>query len=383
MKFNLHFKLSLVILIYILLFSFNLYGNDKKPITLVFRYDDYSFNIKIEKFIVDVFNKYNLPITFGVVQGDNHLNNTDIEALKNTDKKKEVEIAMHGYAHSSTELFGTYDEQYKLLQKGKKFLEKSFNTRVVTFIPPYNRYSLNTLKVLNDLNFKVISSDKTGPFNNSKIVFLPCTSTLASLADDITKARKLKLNNCIIVVLFHHYDFYEDNETHGKISKSKFTSLIKWVSMQNDINVKTLGEASNLIGSNDFADYDKIHKNLYYFRYLPFDQHKYDLNFYPSVDFFKSLKEKLYLFFAIYHITVLIMLSILSYFVFYNFLSKRINLITILLIASTMFLEFVIPSRFLGSFLTLVLGTISGILLSNHKLKKKGFAINNSHYAKT
>ncbi len=254
----LNLKFFIKILIIILVVSFQSHSENRKPITLVFRYDDFSYNINIEKYIINVFNKNNLPITFGIVPGGGHLNKSDIDVLKNTDKKKEVEIALHGFAHKHSELFGSYSEQYKLLKKGKKILERNFNSNVITFIPPYNSYSQNTIKVLNALKFKVISSDKRGPFNDSRLIFLPSTSKLGSLRQDIATARNLKLNNCIIVVLFHHFDFFEANKTSGKITRKDFDNLIEWVSEQNDIEVKTIGQASNLIFDKNFVNYNEI-----------------------------------------------------------------------------------------------------------------------------
>ena len=75
----------------IIILSLNSYSQNKKPIALVFRYDDFPVNINLEKHIISVFNEYNLPIAFGVIpSGTFNLNEYDIQVLKNTDKKKEV-----------------------------------------------------------------------------------------------------------------------------------------------------------------------------------------------------------------------------------------------------------------------------------------------------
>ena len=322
----------------------------------------------IEKYIINVFNENNLPITFGVVPGGGHLNNNAIDILKKADKKNEVEIAMHGFAHTDKELFGTYDEQYKLLQKGKKILENSFNVHVETFIPPYNRYSINTIKVLESLNFKAISGDIDGPFvNNSKIIFLPAASKLNSLRKDIASVRNLKLDRCIIIVLLHHYDFIDDN-TKGLISKKDFAELIKWISVQSDIDVKTIGQVSNLIDGKYFVNYNKI-SALSLAQFLPFDQHKFVLHFYPSFTLAKSLKNKLYTFLIIYNIILLILFLTASYFIFYKFFAKRIRMTYFIFILLSFFLLFIFPYRFWGTFSVLVLGIIGGILLSNYRLK--------------
>lgn len=278
---------------------------------------------------------------------------------------------MHGFAHTKTELFGTYDEQYKILEKGKKALEKDFNTKVITFIPPFNNYSYNTIKVLNALNFKVISSDKRGPFNDSKLIFLPQTSKITSLKNDIAFARKLKLKNCIIVVLIHSYSFYKNKKEAGKISEQEFKDLIKWVSSQNDIEVKTIGEASELINAKNFVNYNKV-SNISIFRFLPFDQHKFDIISYPLYPSFKLLENRrneLYFYFVTYQFIVLAVISIIFYLIFYKFIKKRIRIDKILLIIFLLPIGFIIPVRFLGTFIAIILGFISGMILSNYKLK--------------
>lgn len=360
------------IILIIIILSLKSYPQNKKPITLVFRYDDFPVNIKLEKHIISIFNEYNLPITFGVIpSGTFNLNDYDIGVLKNTDKKKEVEIALHGFAHTKTELFGTYDEQYKILEKGKKYLEKAFDTKVITFIPPFNRYSFNTIKVLNALNFKVISSTKQGPFDDSKLIFLPQTSKLTSLKKDIEFARKSKLKNCIIVVLLHSYNFYKNKKVTGKINEQEFADLIKWVSRQNDIEVKTIGEAAELINTKNFANYNKV-SDISIFRFLPFDQHRFDLisyPLYPSFELLKNIRKNLYIFIITYQFIALAIISLIFYLIFSKFIKKRIRINTILLIVLLLPIGFIIPIRFWGTFIALILGSISGMILSNYKLK--------------
>ena len=62
---------------------------------------------------------------------------------------------MHGNTHQTikefprSEFLGlNYEQQFTKIKSGKLFLEEKLGTNINTFIPPWNRYDLNTLKVL-------------------------------------------------------------------------------------------------------------------------------------------------------------------------------------------------------------------------------------------
>ena len=66
---------------------------------------------------------------------------------------------------------------------------------------------------------------------------------------------------------------------------------------------------------------------------------------------------------------VLAVISIIFYLIFYKFIKKRIRIDKILLIIFLLPIGFIIPVRFLGTFIAIILGFISGMILSNYKLK--------------
>jgi peptidoglycan/xylan/chitin deacetylase (PgdA/CDA1 family) len=367
-----------IFFVFFSLFSFsNLYPAGNDQITVVFRYDDVSYNINIEKYLINTFNKYNIPITFGVVVGNRHLNSSEIQELRSADKKKEVEIAMHGFAHTRTELFGTYDEQYKLLKKGRDSLESAFHTSIEAFIPPYNRYTLNTLKALEALKFKTLSADETGPFDNSsKLIFLPETSTLASLKRDINKFRKENIGKCIIVVLFHHYDFTEDDKEQGIVNESEFDSLISWVTQQSDVNVKSLGEASQLIDGKNFLNYSKVAR-LQMAKYLPFAQHLFTgLYYIPPAEAVNKLELKLWLFLIVYYLSVIMIVFFTVYYIshlkFVHSKTRTVSYSSTILLLVVLVL---VPVRFIGTLLVVIIGVPLFLYLLRNKVLKERLKI--------
>ena len=87
--------------------------------------------------------------------------------------------------------------------KGKNLLEKMIGSEVFTFIPPCNTYDLNTLRVLEALNFSTISVGiRMGASNNSKLNFMPMTIRLHQIHDAVIRERASLDKQPLIVVMF-------------------------------------------------------------------------------------------------------------------------------------------------------------------------------------
>lgn len=101
------------------------------------------------------------------------LSDDAVEILKELEKKG-WEIAQHGYTHEQLTNSGgilktwnrsefadvPYKEQYRRILNGKKILE-DFGFKVNTFVPPWHTFDENTVKVLQELKFKVLSDGHT------------------------------------------------------------------------------------------------------------------------------------------------------------------------------------------------------------------------------
>ena len=182
-------------------------------IILVFRFDDYSAksNTEFELQIIDIFRKYNIPLTIGVIpfevkenvldpkpQGNIELDEYKSGILKEVAQEGIVEVALHGYSHQShseqfigSEFRGLdIEKQKEKIRKEKNFLEDRLDTTIYTFIPPWNQYDQNTLKVLDSFNFRCISAGIRGPSNDklTKINLIPNTCGLNNVLEGIEAA---------------------------------------------------------------------------------------------------------------------------------------------------------------------------------------------------
>ena len=265
----------LFILLVILLALSITHSVENQEITVVFRYDDYSscsptsFEIKL----INTFKNSNISLTVGiipyVVSGDLH-NPSSQEVISLSEEKVRIlrtamdsgimELALHGYSHQTikdykksgyTEFSGlSYEKQMEKIVKGKKLLEDELDTKITTFIPPWNSYDMNTLQCLENSDFNCISANLQGVSEESShLRFLPITTTIPELRQAVNSARRSSDPQPVIVVLFHAFEFVEIGEDRGVFTYQEFSDLLSWITSQKNIHVSSM---SQLIKENDF-----------------------------------------------------------------------------------------------------------------------------------
>lgn len=256
--------------------------NKQVNVNVVFRLDDYSAssNTDMELKIIDAFRKNEACITLGVIPyvcaNDIHdpspqdvipLTSLKGDILKSGFNDGILDVALHGYSHQTisagqwTEFSGLdYNSQVKRLAKGRKLLEDMIDAPVDTFVPPWNRYDLNTLRALEALGFSTLSADnKTGEVTETcNLNFLPYSSNLSGVRDAVKASRTSSDTQPVIVVLFHEYDFKEIDEKRGSITYQEFYALLNWLKSQKDIRLLSISQATQVINER----YKRIMSNL-------------------------------------------------------------------------------------------------------------------------
>ncbi len=155
---------------------------------IVFRNDDLNAfsDPEHERKILEMFAKYQIPQSIGVIpfvvkkpedsasQKAESINaNREITVLLNEYHARGlVDIAQHGYRHQASSVksnpgaFSEFrgaarDAQRKMIVKGKDLLEKTFGQAVCAFIPPWNTFDVNTLSVLKENGYRLLSGRST------------------------------------------------------------------------------------------------------------------------------------------------------------------------------------------------------------------------------
>ena len=157
--------------------------NRKYNSPIIVRMDDICPTMDYERFkrFSDMFDRLGVSPLLGLVP-DNKDPKLDVQGeidgywdIIKSKIEKGWDVSMHGVYHDSvgkskglisgkigkTEFAGVpYEKQIETLSYGKKTLELH-GIEVDTFMPPYHSYDINTLKALNELDFKYISDGRS------------------------------------------------------------------------------------------------------------------------------------------------------------------------------------------------------------------------------
>lgn len=170
-----------------------------------------------------------------------------------------IEVALHGNTHinraggaNKSEFSGLpVSEQIRLIQEGAQHLGKIFDTRIGGFVPPFNRYDLNTLTALQQSGFDYISADWRMPIGYAgHLPILPLTCHVSQIKEAFAEARRIRFMSPVIIAMIHHYDFAESGSANSKFDMKHFEELLAWVSHQPHFSsVRLMDVAKNIHGS--------------------------------------------------------------------------------------------------------------------------------------
>lgn len=145
-------------------------AEENKAIRIFLRDDDADDDLEALRSLFDVTLASSVPLNLAIIPGT--LSDAGIRLL---DNHKHLHpdlfgLNQHGWLHLNHEKEGrkcefgpsrAFDQQREDISKGRGLLEKVFGDKFYpAFIPPWNRCTDETLRVLDQLNFKVFSKDR-------------------------------------------------------------------------------------------------------------------------------------------------------------------------------------------------------------------------------
>ena len=141
---------------------------------VVFRIDDIQ-DYWIEQAQIaamDLFISKNLTLSVGLIMDDIGNDTILTEKVEEGLDRNLFELALHGWDHED---FTTFDlqQQKDLIKKANEKTQILFGNKSQVFTPPYDQFNHNTLKALNDLNIKILSSSlqAENDLNEGKDIF--------------------------------------------------------------------------------------------------------------------------------------------------------------------------------------------------------------------
>lgn len=311
-------------------------------IIVVFRYDDFSAasQTELEKELLDEMGRHGASLIVGVIpficQDVNDLRTQKLsplsiekgDILRNASSKGVARIAQHGFSHQTRRLgkpgdYGVLTEfaglapdiQLERIDRGKALLERLTGERVTWFVPPWNSYDSNTLTVLKNLRFEVVSAAAFGPITpDAPMRFLPATCPIWGLKEAIAQAKESGDKELVVVVLFHQYDFHEAKSKSAipsKLNLYEFRQLLDWLVAQE--GVETWNTQSDQLKLADlsserfraFSDLRTIRQ------YLPSMLAK-SLNFYPSRAKLNQLKRTAIIHLLVFYVVLIALSTVCS-----------------------------------------------------------------------
>lgn len=274
--------------LYLFAFVFQLSGE----VNVVFRFDDYAENSDTEKELklIDAFRSAGVPVTFGVIpfacisnykvpspRESIPLQGEKANILKQAYEEGIMEVALHGFNHQTmfySHLSEFHDVDYlkqsDMIQKGKIYIERVVRVPVRTFIPPWNSYDLNTVKVLDELGFTSLSASFGGEADTKyNVNMIPWTCGLNDVRNAVRMAKASGNERSLIVAVFHLGDIGWEQTDEGLFSIHDLPGLLGWLKAQANVNVLTFNEASAKIGNRGASWYVGQELRLKLDRYMP------------------------------------------------------------------------------------------------------------------
>jgi peptidoglycan/xylan/chitin deacetylase (PgdA/CDA1 family) len=243
----------------------------KPRISVVIRFDDYCTGspTDAELRIFMAFAKRHIPLNVAVIpfvgafpkegQPDPAgLSEGKAWILKKLIAENGFEVLDHGYSHelangnqtnSSEFCDRPYQEQYERMARGKRLLETMVGVKVTGFVPPWNTYDENTIRVAKACGMRTFSPGGPDAALQQKygIPFVGCGAGADRLRQRVEDARKSQSKQVLVTGLFHSFEVKDFNEKTGRFTFAALEQVLDWLTAQPDVRVVRIADAAKLV----------------------------------------------------------------------------------------------------------------------------------------
>lgn len=247
----------------------NMYENYSVSIpnnSIILRLDDagaWHYDEEVPKIAEDVTSR-NLSLVIAVIPANISNDKVFLAYMRELLKNPNIEVAQHGYAHTEEEFKDVNLEQAKeLIQQGKEEIIKELKVVPITFVPPYNVYSDETVTALKEENFKAILGDNeeydtlqqqtgdliklgytTATFNFSTNESIPVNKII----QDCNKSLQEK-GYCEIMI--HPQDFLttKSSDSPRVLDLVKYTEFLRLLDELQELKANTITPKNSLVNN--------------------------------------------------------------------------------------------------------------------------------------
>lgn len=217
----------------------------------------------IAKKMIDEWFKRNIPFTLGVIPMNF---NEDIDIVNYLSSRScNLEFALHWYNHRND--FLEFENISEIVASDKiklwvEILEKVSDRKIITFIPPENKYSKESSIAIEKEWLKIVSSEWDSFFDYSASTYNYTNKWLNSTQSIIEKCNISVKEKGFCVIMLHPQDFIDDKWEFDEVKYSTYLDLIDTLEKQ-DYNFTTISDYYSFISKKNpdvkFFDY-KIKK---------------------------------------------------------------------------------------------------------------------------
>ncbi len=220
---------------------------------VIFRCDDVTPKAKFAELqaVNHVHIAKNVPVTLGIIPhptvgaGNELLADSQFASyMKSLASDHLFEFAQHGYTHQNqtmspsgpSEFYGRpYAAQYNAIKQGQDDIRKAFGVTPTSFIPPFDKSDMNTLRAAKALGFTEYSTSfRDFNMNEGSKEGIHVQAASLVLANESLQSAESKTsqfltdphNTDTFVILYHPSDFSSSN---GSVSKEKITLLENYI----------------------------------------------------------------------------------------------------------------------------------------------------------
>ena len=270
---------------------------------VVFRYDDYGSagwtdrSIDVDRAVLDIFADRAFPLVIAVIPEPLSKQPENIQQLNRYASVGAAEIAVHGWDHNPSELLANehikseftglpYDAQLQRLLKGKSYLEAWFGQPIHTFVPPWNKYDMTTLRACADAGIEALSADIYGPFDaDGSVSLLPSTVWLPNLSRMIDQWESDPELDRVAVVCFHSFDIHESDSNRAVFSLRQLDDVLARIQRSSSIEVVDFRTANRQL--KDVLVPSRVRSRIV--QTIPFFRAELDSAGYQTEHFYRSL----------------------------------------------------------------------------------------------
>jgi len=191
--------------------------------------------------IIDDATSYGIPLSLAVIPINLRDDFTFYEYLRN--QRCEVEFMLHGWDNQEPRPdVGEFAELSKSdarerLGEGIAVMDRLSRQSLVSFVPPLNQMSTGTKEALDELKFKVISTEDDGYYYDYDVTTFDFDVDELVPADEVLRGceEKFASGDTLCVIMIHPQDFVTDN----KLDQEKYKEYedLLWGLHESEYNV--------------------------------------------------------------------------------------------------------------------------------------------------